>query len=140
LVNALVLLSDVGPRNGPTLAIPGSHRWGSGHVLPQGAVSNADPHTVRGHIQLCGEAGTAVFFNARLFHAQSANRSDDERHVLVFVYGYRWMRAFPGFEPTAEQARSLGGTPIRDQMLGLGPAFDEPVAPYEPPPRWSAPA
>ena len=48
------------------------------------------------------------------------------------------MRPFPGFETTQDQALSLGGVPIRDQLLGLGPAFDEPVARYQPPERWAA--
>lgn len=137
-VNCLVLLSDVGPENGPTLAVPGSHRWGPERSLPGGWLGNPKPDGLPGNVPLCGEAGTAVFFNARLFHSQSQNRSAQERHALVFVYGYRWMRAFPGFEPTPDQARSLGGTAIRDQLLGFGPAFDEPVADYEPPPRWRA--
>jgi ectoine hydroxylase-related dioxygenase (phytanoyl-CoA dioxygenase family) len=133
LVNALVLLSDVRTENGPTLAIPGSHRWGRGDPLPEDAIGNPDPRSIDGHTELCGPAGSAVFFNARLFHAQSENRSGVERHVLVFVYGYRWMRAFPGFETSAADAELLGGTAFRDQLLGLGPAFDEPVAAYEPP-------
>ena len=137
-VNCLVLLSDVAPENGPTLAIPGSHRWESGRALPDGALANPDPEAVPGHVQLCGGAGTAVFFNARLFHAQSANRSEIERHILVFVYGHRWMRAFPGFEPSPEEVATLGGSPLRDQLLGVGPAFDEPVSPYESPQRWAA--
>ncbi len=127
LVNCLVLLSDVASENGPTLAVPGSHRWPPGRDLSAGV----------GHDELAGPAGTALFFNARLFHAQSENASGVERHALVFVYGHRWMRAFPGFEPTCEQVDLLGGTPIRDQVLGASPAFDEPVAPYESPPRWS---
>jgi len=125
LVNCLVLLSDVGVENGPTLAVPGSHRW------------PADRERTDDGVPLTGPAGTAVFFSARLFHAQSENASDAERHALVFVYGHRWMRAFPGFEPTAGQVETLGGTPIREQLLGAGPAFDEPVARYEPPARWS---
>jgi ectoine hydroxylase len=137
LVNCLVLLSDVDSRNGPTLAVPGSQRWGRDHPLPAGALGNPDPRTLAGHVELGGGAGTAVFFDARLLHAQSENASDVERHALVFVYGYRWMRAFPGFEPTAEQVAALGGTPLRDQVLGVGPAFDDPVAAYEVPARWS---
>ena len=137
-VNCLILLSDVGPEGGPTLAIPGSHRWGPGRALPEGALGNPDPESVPGYARLHGPAGTAVFFNGRLFHAQSANRADTARRALVFVYGYRWMRAFPGFEPTPELLRNMGGTPIRDQLLGAGPAFDEPVAEYGPPARWLA--
>jgi hypothetical protein len=138
LVNCLLLLSDVGPDGGPTLAIPGSHRWGAGHALPEGLIGNPDPESVPGYVRLHGEAGTAVFFNGRLLHAQSANRADHERRALVFVYGHRWMRAFPGFEPTPEVLAAVGGTPIRDQLLGAGPAFDEPVAEYESPARWLA--
>jgi hypothetical protein len=139
-LNCLVLLSDVGTDAGPTLAIPGSQRWSAGRPLPEGALGNADPESIPGYVRLCGEAGTVVFFNGRLFHAQSENRAETERHVLVLVYGYRWMRAFPGFEPTPELVRGLGGTPIRDQVLGVGPAFDEPVAEYETPARWLATA
>lgn len=138
LVNCLVLLSDVAPENGPTLAIPGSHRWRSDRVLPDDWPGKPVPDGLPGHVKLCGEAGSAVFFNARMWHAQSANASGVERHALVFVYGHRWMRPFPGFETTEDQALSLGGVPIRDQLLGLGPAFDEPVAPYQPPERWAA--
>jgi ectoine hydroxylase-related dioxygenase (phytanoyl-CoA dioxygenase family) len=137
LLNCLVLLSDVAADNGPTLGVPGSHRWGPERTL-DGFVGHPDPGALPGHVELCGPAGTAVFFNARLFHAQSENRSTKERHALVFVYGHRWMRAFPGFEPTVEQAEALGGNPIRDQLLGLGPAFDEPVAEYEAPARFAA--
>jgi ectoine hydroxylase-related dioxygenase (phytanoyl-CoA dioxygenase family) len=97
-----------------------------------------NPEGLPGSVRLCGQAGTAAFFSARLFHSQSENRSDEERHVLVFVYGHRWMREFSGFMPTSEQAVALGGTPICDQMLGLGPAFDAPVADYQPPERWAA--
>jgi ectoine hydroxylase-related dioxygenase (phytanoyl-CoA dioxygenase family) len=138
LVNCLLLLSDVGPDGGPTLAIPGSHRWGRGTPLPGGALGNPDPESVPGYVRLQGEAGTSVFFNGRLFHAQSANRAETERRALVFVYGHRWMRAFPGFEPTPDVLAELGGTPMRDQLLGAGPAFDEPAAEYESPARWLA--
>ena len=78
-----------------------------------------------------------MFFNSRLYHSQSRNSSDSERHVLVFVYGHRWMRAFDGYVPGAEEAGALADSPLTRQLLGLGPAFDAPSAPYEVPRRWS---
>jgi ectoine hydroxylase-related dioxygenase (phytanoyl-CoA dioxygenase family) len=138
-LNALVLLSDVGPENGPTLAIPGSHRWPEHRSVSsssQGA--GDDPSTLRGHVALCGPAGTAVFFNSRLSHSQSRNASDSERHALVLVYGHRWMRAFDGYVPGDDEAAALADSPLARQLLGLGPAFDAPCAPYEVPRRWSA--
>jgi len=134
-VNALVLLSDVGPENGPTLAIPGSHRWPEERCVAPGA---QDPADVPGHVALCGPAGTAVFFNSRLSHSQSQNASDTERHVLVLVYGHRWMRAFDGYVPAGDEAAALADSPLTEQVLGLGPPFDAPTATYEVPGRWRA--
>jgi ectoine hydroxylase len=140
-LNALVLLSDVGPDNGPTLAIPGSHRWPEHRSVSISSQGTADdPSALPGHVALCGPAGTAVFFNSRLYHSQSQNASDSERHVLVFVYGHRWMRAFDGYVPDGDEAESLADSPLTRQVLGLGPAFDAPSAPYEVPRRWSGDA
>ena len=137
-LNALVLLSDVGPQNGPTLAIPGSHRWAEQRTVP--STAGDDPASLPGHVALCGPAGSVVFFNSRLSHSQSRNDSDRERHVLVLVYGHRWMRAFDGYVPAGAAAAALADSPLTEQMLGLGPAFDAPSAAYEVPPRWRAAA
>ena len=77
-----------------------------------------------------------MFFDSRLCHSQSANVSGDERHALVLVLGQRWMRPFDGFVPSPERARELARSPLHEQLLGLGPAFDAPTAAYETPARW----
>jgi ectoine hydroxylase-related dioxygenase (phytanoyl-CoA dioxygenase family) len=103
-INCLVLLSDVAVENGPTIAIPGSHRWGRDRPVPTGWPGAPDPAALPGHVKLTGKAGTAVFFDSRLCHAQSANRSGDERHALVLVLAQRWMRSFDGIVPSAHRA------------------------------------
>ncbi len=91
--------------------IPGSHlrddleRPPSGVGQPQGAVA------VR------AKAGSAVFFDRRLWHTASPNWSDVTRKVLFYGYGYRWIRTKDDMTVSELWESS---DPIRRQMLGWG--------------------
>jgi hypothetical protein len=100
------------PGRGNFWIIPGSHLRDT-LERPENGV--ADPE---GAMPVCVPAGTAVFFDRRLWHAASPNHSDRTRKVLFYGYGYRWLRTKDDMTiPTELLERS---DPIRRQLLGGG--------------------
>jgi ectoine hydroxylase len=63
------------------------------------------------------EAGSAVIFDRRLWHARGDNVSDRTRKALFYGYTHRWIR--PRDELTVPPERLAGLTPLRRQLLGL---------------------
>ena len=92
--------------------VPGSHRLNR-LDLPEDSLQdhpNATP--VR------ADAGDAVFFDRRLWHAPGRNRSNVTRKVLFLGYSYRWLR--PRDDMTVEHYLP-GADPVRRQLLGMSP-------------------
>jgi ectoine hydroxylase len=63
------------------------------------------------------EAGSAVIFDRRLWHARGDNVSDRTRKVLFYGYTHRWIR--PRDELDLDPDRLAGLTPLRRQLLGF---------------------
>jgi hypothetical protein len=76
--NSVWMLDDFTPENGPTRAVPGSHRSGS---LPPAAHPD---ETI-----ILGRAGDVIMMNAHCWHGGTANRTDRPRRSLhgFFVRG-----------------------------------------------------
>jgi ectoine hydroxylase-related dioxygenase (phytanoyl-CoA dioxygenase family) len=70
-----------------------------------------------GAIPVLVEAGSAVIFDRRLWHARGDNVSDRTRKVLFYGYTHRWIR--PRDELTLDPDRLAGLTPLRRQLLGF---------------------
>jgi ectoine hydroxylase len=87
--------------------VPGSHRDGR----PDWSLDD------RGHdaVEIVADAGDAVVFDRRLWHAASTNTSDRTRVFATYGYSYRWLRTKSAMDHTAllEQV-----DPIRRQLLG----------------------
>ncbi len=118
MVKLFFLLEDVAENGGCTLFLPGSHRYPMDFPLPK--VGN--PAEMPGHVKMAFPAGTAYFFNGRLYHSATDNDSDSPRRVLIYNYGHHWMKIWPGYEPS-ERLRSRAETPVRKQLLGMGDAY-----------------
>ena len=103
-------LSDVDtPEHGAMQIMPRSHKL---DTKPEG--SDAD----KGVMPVCVKAGTAVFFDRRMWHRRGINTSDVTRRVLFFGYSYRWLR---GLDYNLIPENILGKCdPIRRQLLGDG--------------------
>jgi ectoine hydroxylase-related dioxygenase (phytanoyl-CoA dioxygenase family) len=82
MIKAVVALTAVGPDNGPTEVLPGSHRGGGAE----------EP------IRVMLDAGDMLLFHANLQHTATANASSESRLGLWFVFSQPWMRIFPGYE------------------------------------------
>lgn len=76
-VNALAFFDDYGPDNGATRLIPGTHR-----PTPDAPAGDDDARA----IQLHGQAGDILVFDADLLHAASLNRSGARRRSILIGY------------------------------------------------------
>ncbi|NCF33573.1 MAG: hypothetical protein GWP50_08390 [Proteobacteria bacterium] len=76
--NTMFILDDMGPHNGGTLVVPGSHKLLSAPGTGQPITTPLPPA-----INLTARAGTVMIFEGRLLHGTGVNRSDESRTVLV---------------------------------------------------------
>ncbi len=104
-------LTDVSePGSGNFWIIPRSHLSDS-LKKPDNGVDDPD-----GAMPVCVRAGTAVFFDRRLWHAGSPNHSTRTRKVLFYGYGYRWIRTKD--DMTIPRELIERSDPVRRQILG----------------------
>jgi ectoine hydroxylase-related dioxygenase (phytanoyl-CoA dioxygenase family) len=105
-------LSDVSkPGRGNLELVPGSHTTSRVDGPPRRDVPWPDP---AGAIEVVANPGDAVFFDRRLWHARSDNRSTVTRKAVFFGYTYRWVC---NRDRVPEQVD--GYTPVQRQLLGL---------------------
>lgn len=108
-------LSDVsGPGRGNFKVVPGSHLTNRIEGPPRRDLEWPDPE---GAIEVCVNAGDAVFFDRRIWHARSDNRSAITRKAVFFGYTYRWITRRD--EAPAVPAVLAGLTPVQRQLLGV---------------------
>jgi ectoine hydroxylase-related dioxygenase (phytanoyl-CoA dioxygenase family) len=85
VANVLLMLDDFTLSNGATRVVPGSHRFGK---LPQAAMD--DPKAAHpDELLLTGPAGTAIVYNAHLWHGGTANRTAVPRRALHVFFARR---------------------------------------------------
>lgn len=98
------------PSSGVTLFAPGSNHLKERIVIPEG---QSDPD---GAVEPLLRAGDAVFFENRTWHAGSANLTDRVAKMVMFGYGYLWLKEF---DYIAQSPQLLAQTDdIGRQLLG----------------------
>lgn len=108
VVNSLWAIDDIGPENGGTRFVPGTHATGA-------LTDDDDPRLIR----ISARAGSVVVFDAHVLHGASRNITGARRRA-VHVY---YTRA--GRERQTEWARYLGAAargrldPEQRRMMGL---------------------
>jgi Phytanoyl-CoA dioxygenase (PhyH) len=93
-VKTLAYLTDVGPDDGGTAVIPGSHKM----TWPEEAMikaATADPRLVH---QITARAGDVLLFPESLIHSTTAVHGNAERVVLISGYTPTMMREWSGNE------------------------------------------
>ena len=103
-VKTLAYLTDVGPEDGGTTIIPGSHRLSR----PQQEIIAAamqDPEKLVRQVQ--ARAGSVLLFPESLIHSTTQIVSDTERVILVTGYTPPMLREWPGNEVSPEFVASL---------------------------------
>ena len=83
--NALWMLDDLTPENGPTRIVPGSHRWAE---WPQDQMEDVmQPHP--DEVYITGPAGSVAFFNGQAWHGSTTNRTESTRRVYHSAFTAR---------------------------------------------------
>jgi len=106
-VKVAFFLTDVPTADhGALRVVPGSHR---ADTLP----TDREPPDAT---PLLVEAGTAVLFDRRLWHARGDNRAAATRKALFYGYTYRWIRPRDALAIAPDVLAQL--SPVRRQLLG----------------------
>ena len=102
-VKTLAYLTDVGPDDGGTSVIPGSHKlsWPPQESI---AAALADRRLIH---QIEAKAGSVLLFPESLLHSTTPIRSDTERVILVAGYTPPMLREWPGNEISPEFVATL---------------------------------
>lgn len=81
MANVIWALDDIGPENGSTQLVVGSHSWPKDRLPEENEIEQA---VLR--------KGSALIYLGSLIHGGGANRSERERPVIVFGYNLGWLR------------------------------------------------
>jgi Phytanoyl-CoA dioxygenase (PhyH) len=115
-VNILLALTDVGPGDGPTMVIPGSHKSSFAHPefhKPWNERKRID--NIEGAIEVHLTAGDALMFCDALSHGAASRTNPGERRVVIFRYGPSWGSTRHGYRYSDELLTRL--TPQRRRVL-----------------------
>ncbi len=125
-VVVILALSDIGPGDGPTVVIPGSHKSNlanpvvdSEHDL-EACLARLDGTVHDVHLT----AGDALVFTDAILHGGRPRVSPGERRILVYRYAPFWTKNRMGYEPSEGLVARL--TTERRAIV-------RPVAPVRPP-------
>lgn len=131
-INVLMALQDIGPGDGPTVLVPGSHKATEIHprLLVNGKGIVAAGHereaagTAIGMREVYMEAGDALFFTDAITHGSAERTNPGYRRVVIYRYSPRYVRTRFNYQMSAELAARL--TPEQRSIL-------EPVPPRRSP-------
>jgi ectoine hydroxylase-related dioxygenase (phytanoyl-CoA dioxygenase family) len=117
-VNILLALTDIGPGDGGTRIIPGSHK--SNFIHPKCAVdyserTKAGDEDIEGSMAVHLKAGDALMFVDSLCHGATERTNPGERRVAIYRYGPMWGRTRHGFTYSAELLERV--TPEQRKIL-----------------------
>ena len=100
-VNILLALNDIGPGDGATMAVPGSHKQNFKPPFYDDARGET-LEDVPGAKEIHLDAGDALLFVDSLMHGSASRTNDGERRITVYRYGPSWGVSRRGYEPSAE--------------------------------------
>jgi len=123
-VNILLALTDVGPGDGPTMIMPGSHKANFPHpdmLKPWDELGQMD--RMEGAVEAYLEKGDALLFVDALSHGSATRTNPGERRVVIYRYGPSWGNTRYGYEYSQVLLDRL--TPARRKIL-------QPIAPRLP--------
>lgn len=114
-LNVLVALTDIGPGDGPTMIVPGSHKQNLPHPLigdyRRGDRMDDLPWAEPMH---CA-AGDALLFVDACLHGGASRTNAGERRVIILRYGPAWARSRFGY--TVSDALLERLTPARRAIM-----------------------
>jgi ectoine hydroxylase-related dioxygenase (phytanoyl-CoA dioxygenase family) len=123
-INAILALTDIGPADGATMIIPGSHKANLMHpAYLDEANRPRSLENVEGAIEVHLEAGDAVLFVDCMSHGSAERINPGERRIVIYRYGPHWAQSRYGHKPSPEVLARV--TPSQREIL-------EPISPLLP--------
>ncbi len=117
-INVLMALTDIGPEDGPTIVVPGSHKANFPHPdidLPGRTYGDDSSAGIEGAEAVHMQAGDALLFVDAICHGALAKQSDGQRRIVVYRYGPSWGNFRHGYQPSPELLERL--TPQRREIV-----------------------
>jgi hypothetical protein len=118
-INILTALTDIGPGDGATMVIPGSHK---AHFPHPDLRANSIKHnvytsvdTVEGAVEVHLAAGDVLLFVDAICHGSARRINPGQRRNLVYRYGPSWGNFRHGYQPSPELLARL--TPERRAIV-----------------------
>ncbi len=121
--NIIVALTDVGPGDGATMVIPGSHKSNFPHPNAGNYAKLDRMDTLEGAIEVHLKKGDAVLFVDGIMHGGSSRTNPGQRRVIITRYGASWASTRFGYEYSQALLDRL--TPERRKIL-------QPIPPLRP--------
>ncbi len=128
--NILLALTDIGPGDGPTMIIPGSHKANFPHPTAGEYARGDRMDHLEGAVPVYLKQGDALLFVDGLMHGGSSRTNAGERRVVIYRYGPAWGATRFGYEYSSALLERL--PPERRAIL-------QPVPPARPPQQQGAP-
>jgi hypothetical protein len=118
-INILMALKDIGPGDGATMVIPGSHKANiahphyAQHAIKQGQATSVDDVAEAREVHL--KAGDALLFVDAISHGSAKRINPGERRIVVYRYGPSWGFFRHAYRPSPGLLQRL--TPERRQIV-----------------------
>ena len=102
-LSLLVPLADVGPGDGATVVVPGSHKSDIAHPRTRdgGASENGPTEELEGGVEIHLEAGDALLFNDALLHGSARRTKPGQRRMVTIRYVPATSAHRFGYQPSA---------------------------------------
>jgi hypothetical protein len=116
-INILIALTDIGPGDGGTMVIPGSHKSNFEHPQMNSHCigRNVSMDGVEGAVEVYMKKGDALLFVDAICHGAAKRVNPGERRILVYRYGPSWGNFRYGYTPSKELLARL--TPTQRQYV-----------------------
>lgn len=124
-INMLTALTDIGPGDGATVVIPGSHKSNLQHPQVNWPTPDTDEvdgpaADIEGAVEIHLQAGDTLLFVDSVCHGAVERTNAAERRIVVYRYGPAWCSTRLGYQPSEELLARL--TPERRRLI-------QPIAP-----------
>jgi hypothetical protein len=116
-VNILIALTDIGPGDGGTMLIPGSHKsnFKHPHYSQKSMGKDQSVDGTVGAIEVSMKAGDALLFVDGISHGSAKRVNEGIRRIAVYRYGPSWTNFRHGNQPSPELLERL--TPERRKIV-----------------------
>jgi hypothetical protein len=126
-INILMALTDIGPGDGATVVIPGSHKSNLAHPhFATHSYGTTPCDGVVGAVECHMQAGDALLFVDAICHGSAARVTPGERRIVVYRYGPSWGRSRHGYTASPELLARL--TDQQRSFVLPGPQRQPPAA------------